>query len=120
MPGVKAVVTGADFPSIDIADPIHDEAVNNIAHDEVLYHGHVVAAVAASTAAQARAAAAAVKVTYDVLPAVLTIDEALADGAPIVNATSTLFSGATEPSNLASDGSFGRGDVGGVLLRPTS
>jgi CO/xanthine dehydrogenase Mo-binding subunit len=112
MPGVKAVVTGADFPDIDIADPIHDEAVNNIARDEVLYNGHAVAAVAATTLAQARAAAAAVVVDYEELPAILSIDEAIADGAPIANPTTrTLFTGDTEPSNYASIGQFERGDV---------
>lgn len=112
MPGVKAVVTGADFPEIDIADPIHDEAVNNIARDEVLYNGHAVAAVAATTLAQARAAAVAVKVEYEELPAILSIDEAIADGAPLANPTTrTLFTGDTEPSNFASIGQFERGDV---------
>ncbi len=112
MPGVKAVVTGADFPEIDIADAIHDEAVNNIARDEVLYNGHAVAAVAATTLAQARAAAAAVKVEYEELPAILSIDEAIADGAPLANPTTrTLFTGDTEPSNFASIGQFERGDV---------
>jgi CO/xanthine dehydrogenase Mo-binding subunit len=112
MPGVKAVVTGADFPEIDITDPIHDEAVNNIARDEVLYNGHVVAAVAATTIAEARAAAAAVMVEYEELPAIFSIDEAIADGAPIANPTTrTLFTGDTEPSNFASIGQFDRGDV---------
>ena len=56
--------------------------INVIARDKVLYEGHAVAAVAASTRDQAQAAAAAVKVEYDVLPAVLTIDQALAPDAP--------------------------------------
>ena len=112
MPGVKSVVTGADFPAIDVADSAHDEAVNNIARDEALYVGHTVAAVAATTLAEARAAAAAVEVEYEVLPAVLSIDEAIADGAPIANTTNrTLFTGDTEPSNIASVGPFQRGDV---------
>lgn len=112
MPGVKAVTTGADFPTIDPADPAHDEAINNIARDEVLYDGHTVAAVAATTLAEARAAAAAVKVEYEVLPAVLSIEESIADGAPIANSTNrTLFTGDTEPSNIASIGPFQRGDV---------
>jgi CO/xanthine dehydrogenase Mo-binding subunit len=112
MPGVKSVVTGADFRDIDPTDSAYDEAVNNIAREEVLYVGHTVAAVAATTQAEARAAAAAVKVEYEVLPAVLSIDEALADDAPIANFTNrTLFTGDTEPSNIASKGPFQRGDV---------
>ncbi len=112
MPGVKSVVTGADFPAIDPSDSAHDEAVNNIARDEALYVGHAVAAVAATTMEEARAAAAAVEVEYEVLPAVLSIDEAIAEGAPIANSTNrTLFTGDTEPSNIASVGPFQRGDV---------
>ncbi len=112
MPGVKAVVTGADFADLDPTHPEFDTAVNLMARGEALYNGHVVAAVAAVTASQAAAAAAAVEVDYEVLPAVLTIDEAIAEGAPIANPTNrTLFSGDTEPSNLASVNEFGRGDV---------
>ena len=112
MPGVKAVVTGADFADLDPTHPEFDMAVNLMARDEVLYNGHVVAAVAAVTTAQAAAAAAAVEVSYDPLPAVLTIDEAIAEGSPIANPTTrTLFSADTEPSNLASVNEFGRGDV---------
>jgi len=112
MPGVKSVTTGADFPDIDPAAPIYDESINVIARDEVLYHGHVVAAVAATTLSEARAAAAAVKVEYDVLEPILTIEGALADGATISNkSTRTLFLGQDDETNLASVAPFGRGDV---------
>ncbi|MEM7139572.1 MAG: xanthine dehydrogenase family protein molybdopterin-binding subunit [Actinomycetota bacterium] len=112
MPGVKAVVTGADFPEIDINAPIFDEAVNVIARDEVLYHGHAVAAVAATTMAEARAAAAAVKVDYDVIDPVMEIEDALADGATIANTKNrTLFMGSDDETNLASFAPFSRGDV---------
>ena len=112
MPGVKAVVTGADFPNLDIKHPEFDTAVNIMARDEALYNGHAVAAVAALSAKQANAAAAAVEVHYEPLPAVLTIEESLADDAPIANFTNrTLFSKDTEPSNLASINQFDRGDV---------
>lgn len=112
MPGVKAVVTGDDFADLDCAHPEFDMAVNLMARTEALYNGHVVAAVAAVTAAQAAAAAAAVEVEYQPLPAVLTIDDAIAQGAPIANTTNrTMFTGDTEPSNLASVNELGRGDV---------
>ncbi len=112
MPGVKAVTTGADYPDLDPNDPIFDESINVIARDEVMYHGHVVAAVAAITAKQAREAAAKVKVEYEVLPAILSIDDSVAEGAPIANTTNrTMFTGNTEPSNIASTNQFGRGDV---------
>ena len=112
MPGVKAVVTRADFPELDPTHPEFDTAVNLMAREQALYNGHVIAAVAALTSSQAAAAAAAIKVTYDPLPAILSIEEAIADGAPIANPnTRTLFSDNTEPSNLASVNEFSRGDI---------
>ena len=62
MPGVKAVVTGDDFPALDITDPNHDVSINVLARGTVLYHGHAIAAVAATTKAEAQAAAAAIEV----------------------------------------------------------
>ncbi|NYH55058.1 xanthine dehydrogenase YagR molybdenum-binding subunit [Nocardiopsis arvandica] len=53
----------------------------------VRYAGQPIAAVAAPTAALARAAAEAVRVDYDPLPAVLDTDEARAEGAPQVYTT---------------------------------
>ncbi|MDH3680077.1 MAG: xanthine dehydrogenase family protein molybdopterin-binding subunit, partial [Acidimicrobiia bacterium] len=58
MPGVKAVITGADFPDLAEAGARPDEvdmSKNIIARDKVLYEGHVVAAVAAGTRKQAKA-----------------------------------------------------------------
>ena len=74
MPGVKAVVTGDDFPMLDITDANYDVSINVMARGTALYNGHAVAAVAATTKAEAIAAAAAVEVSYDVLPSILSID----------------------------------------------
>ena len=67
MEGVKAVITGADFPDL-AANGAHpsdiDVANNAIARDKVLYEGHVVAAVAAITREQAEAAAKAAKLEF--------------------------------------------------------
>jgi CO/xanthine dehydrogenase Mo-binding subunit len=65
MPGVKAVVTGDDFPALDITDPNYDVSINVLARGTVLYHGHAIAAVAATTKAEAQAAAAAIEVEYE-------------------------------------------------------
>ena len=69
MLGVKAVITGSDFPDL-VANGAHPMAIdvshNAIARDKVLYEGHVVAAVAASTRELAEAAAKAVEVSYEV------------------------------------------------------
>ena len=56
--GVKAVITGRDFPDVaseaaeggEGANDFRDLAMNVMARDKALYHGHAVAAVAATTA----------------------------------------------------------------------
>ena len=45
---------------------LKDMSDNLLAHDKALYHGHAVAAVAATTLSAAREAADLVKVQYDV------------------------------------------------------
>lgn len=112
MPGVKAVVTGDDFPALDPTHPNYDTAVNCMARGEAFYHGHAVAAVAATTKAEAKAAAAAVEVEYEVLPAVLSIADSMADGAPLANPNNhTKFAPPGDPSNLATITNLARGDV---------
>ena len=54
LPGVKAVVTRADFD--DVPEEVADILDNCMAGDKALYDGHAVAAVAASSAAVARKA----------------------------------------------------------------
>ena len=46
LPGVKAVVTRADFADVSDDPPMHDTLCNLMAGDKVLYEGHAVAAVA--------------------------------------------------------------------------
>jgi len=70
MPGVRAIVTAADAPvrhGIGIADhPL-------FATDRIRYDGEPIAAVAAETFVQAQAAAAAVVVELESLPAAISI-----------------------------------------------
>lgn len=76
MPGVKAIVTGDDLnESWRFGVFVKDEYA--LAKGKVLYVGQPVAAVAADTEVQARAAAAAVHVTYEQIPALLTPEAAL-------------------------------------------
>jgi|TARA_B100000315_G_scaffold245974_1_gene272678 CO/xanthine dehydrogenase Mo-binding subunit len=84
LPGVKAVVTADDFPDLP-AGGIGDIARDNLAQGKVLYHGHGVAAVAARDRATAEAAIELIKVEYEVLTPVMSIDEALAEGAPLLH-----------------------------------
>ncbi len=112
--GVKAVVTRSDFPDLDPANPEYNVTRNLMARDKVLYEGHVVAAVAASSRHIAKLATEAIAVEYEVLPHVLTVDEAMADGAPLLHSdllTQNVEPEATEASNVARRTVLERGDV---------
>lgn len=88
MPGVHAVITGQDLPDLASSGAKPDDvfmAEKVMARSKVLWEGHPVAAVAATTREIARAAAKAVEVTYELLPHVLTVDEALTDDAPVLH-----------------------------------
>ncbi len=114
MSGVKAVITGDDFPAVQPSDRDYELCVNTMARDRAFYEGHAVAAVAATTPEQARRAAAALRVDYEVLPAVMTIDEALAPDAPVLHAhmlTDGADPPATEASNISNRTHFVAGDV---------
>lgn len=76
-PGVVAVFTAADVPGENNIGPIlHDEPI--LAADIVQYFGQPIFLVVAETVDQARRAARLAVVEYEDLPAVLTIEEALA------------------------------------------
>ena len=77
MPGVFAVVTGKDFPiPYGVIPWTPDE--NALCVDKALYVGDGVAAVAAIDEDTAIAAAAAIEVDYEPLPAIFDPEEALA------------------------------------------
>jgi CO/xanthine dehydrogenase Mo-binding subunit len=83
-PGVRAVLTHADLPGDPlVGSVIADQPV--LAVDRVRHHGEPVAVVAADTPQAARRAAALVAVDYAPLPAVTTVDDALAPGAPLLH-----------------------------------
>ncbi|GAB3458385.1 xanthine dehydrogenase family protein molybdopterin-binding subunit [Actinophytocola sediminis] len=89
VPGVVTVVTNEDIPN-NLYTPLKligvtpdDEPI--LAVDKVRYLGEPICAVVAETEAAALAGAAAVRVEYADLPAVFDVEEALADGAPLVN-----------------------------------
>lgn len=77
-PGVVDVITAADVPGVnDIApiftgDPIMAEGVT-------AYHGQPLFAVAARSRAEARAALRLARIVYEPLPAILSLDAALAE-----------------------------------------
>ena len=82
-PGVRAVITGADIPPTaaklamgEVAIDLHDIGDNALAHEKALYDGHAVAAVAATSIEAAREAARLIRVEYEPLEPVLSIDAA--------------------------------------------
>jgi xanthine dehydrogenase large subunit len=76
-PGVVAAVTAADIPGRNDIAPIRSDEPA-LAAEVVEYEGQPVAAIAAATLDQARAAAKLVEIDYEPLPAVLTVEEAMA------------------------------------------
>jgi CO/xanthine dehydrogenase Mo-binding subunit len=120
--GVKAVVTGDDFPALDGKDSVHAEAEENLwdaarnvmARDKALYDGHAVAAVAATSMAIARKALKLIDVTYEVLPHVTDVDAAMGDDAPVLHDdlfTAGLEKTPTKPSNICEYTKITTGDV---------
>jgi carbon-monoxide dehydrogenase large subunit len=69
------------IPTEDTNAPGHKP----VATDKVRYVGDAVAVIAATSRGAAEDAAELVEVEYDVLPAVVGVEDALADGAPIVH-----------------------------------
>jgi len=122
LPGVHAVVTAKDLP--DVADGQVDlgEGASNVrnlqrnilARDKALYKGHAIAAVAADSPHIAEQAVALIDVKYEVLPAVLTAPDAMADGAPILHddlRTEEFGEQTDKVSNVAEHFQYQNGDV---------
>jgi CO/xanthine dehydrogenase Mo-binding subunit len=88
VPGAVRVLTHEDVPSnwytilrLIGVEP-NDEPV--LPEDRVLYMGEPIVAVVATSEEAALAGAAAVEVTYEDLPAVFDVEEALAEGTPAI------------------------------------
>jgi CO/xanthine dehydrogenase Mo-binding subunit len=118
--GVKAVVTGKDFPETtaklalgEAAIDLHDVADNVIARTKVLYDGHAVAAVAATSLDAAREALSKIDVVYEVLTPVMNIDQATASNAAILHDAMVTkgVKDAKGPTNIAARLELKRGDV---------
>ena len=76
-PGVVAVLTAEDVPGVNDAAPIAgDDPV--FAEDTVEYAGQSLFAVAAESLEQARAAAKLAEIEYEELPAIITVEQAMA------------------------------------------
>src|SRR5512147_2373826 len=112
LPGVKAVITRDDFadqpsefiPAGEMMMNYKDVVRNVMAREKVLYEGHAVAAVAATSTAIARRALKLIDVTYEILPHVIDVVEAMRPDAPVLH--DDLFTVGVEPrpdkpSNIA-------------------
>jgi CO/xanthine dehydrogenase Mo-binding subunit len=120
LPGVKAVVTSADLPELpDKMEAAGEQAINlnhltsNIlARGKVLYDGHAIAAVAATSIHIAEEALRLIEVEYEVLTPVMSVDEAMKPGAPVLLPTlRNKEDGPDKETNVASRMQFKRGDV---------
>ncbi|MCU0281358.1 MAG: xanthine dehydrogenase family protein molybdopterin-binding subunit [Acidimicrobiia bacterium] len=112
VPGVRCVMTAADLP-----DPMprygpHVQDRPVLAVGQVNFHGEFLAAVAAETKEAAEEAARRVKVEYELLPAIFTVDAALAPEAFLVQ--DPAIRRPNDPlahTNKFSEHHFGWGDV---------
>lgn len=110
--GVVEVITGADFSEKYINfGPAYSDRYP-IAKDFVRFVGEEVAAVAAETLEAATAAAAAVRIRYEVLPNAVTPEQALSGDAPSLHAAK-----ANLPENVAQQLEVEFGDVKEGLRR---
>jgi 4-hydroxybenzoyl-CoA reductase alpha subunit len=105
IPGVKAVITGEDLPiKFGILPVSQDERA--LEHEKVRYVGDPIAAVAALDEEIAQAACDAIKVDFEVLEPVMSIEEGLREPA-----AEPIHEGGRYPANLHRMVSYEFGDV---------
>ncbi|KAI5125185.1 xanthine dehydrogenase/oxidase isoform X1 [Manis pentadactyla] len=75
VPGFFCFLSADDVPGSNVTGLFNDEMV--FAKDEVTCVGHIIGAVVADTPEHAERAAHEVKITYEVLPAIITIEDAI-------------------------------------------
>ncbi len=121
--GVKAVITGDDFPTIKPGAHLQDGAVPRdlygvaitvMAREKALFVGHAVAAVAATSPQVAEDALDLIRVEYEPLEPVEDAESAMRPDAPVIHShlfTMSLGERATTPSNVAERIELGWGDV---------
>ena len=113
LPGVRAVVTSADWPETsrrlsDLAEGAIQNlgflSTNVLARGKALYKGHAIAGVAAVSPHVAEQALELIKVDYEALPPVLSADEAMKPGAPLLHdRLAGLSNAAMRPGGLLDD-----------------
>jgi putative selenate reductase molybdopterin-binding subunit len=117
VPGVAAVFTHRDAPADHFSTaqhehPSEDPADTRVLDDVVRFAGQRVAAVVATSEAAAEEGCRRLRVSYEVLPAVLTAGEAMAPGAPLVHGDKGAAHGIARASaNIAGEMHAALGDV---------
>lgn len=112
LPGVRAVLTGADVAGVLYGRRLRDVPV--LACERVRFAGERVAAVAAEDAETAQRAVELIEAEYEELPTVLGPEEALAPGAPLLHPDVQSYAGLpaalAAPTNAFVSDRWGRGD----------
>jgi carbon-monoxide dehydrogenase large subunit len=113
LPGVRAVITGADTKGVLFGRRLRD--IPALAEERVRFIGERVAAVAAEDEDIAEAAARRVEVEYEELQAVFDPVEAMRDDAPIIHPDVNSYDGLPRPlvkaSNRFAYNAFNHGDM---------
>jgi len=109
--GVLRVVTAAELPQpMPRYGPVHDDRPV-LAVGETRYHGQPVAAVVAESKDEAEEAAALVRVEYEELPGVFTVEAALDPASPLVQEPDLRPGDPLNKTNLLRELRFGWGDI---------
>ncbi|HXF76191.1 MAG TPA: molybdopterin cofactor-binding domain-containing protein, partial [Methylomirabilota bacterium] len=113
LPGVRAVITGADIPPVLTGLRMKDMPV--LARERVRFVGEPVAAVAADSEDIAEEALTLIDVQYESLPYVTDPLQAIEPGAPVLHENPAAYKNApernTELPNIQSYGVWRNGDV---------
>lgn len=113
LPGVRAVLTGADVAGLLQGRQVRD--VPLLAQDVVRFAGEKVAAVAADDEETAQRAAGMIIVEYEEMTPVLDALESAQSGAQLIHPDMGAYEGyrrpPSEPSNVFFSATFGIGDV---------
>ncbi|MGY3468961.1 aerobic-type carbon monoxide dehydrogenase small subunit (CoxS/CutS family) [Bradyrhizobium sp. LM6.11] len=121
IPGVHAVLTHEDAPTVLISTARHekdwmDPEDTRILDDVVRFIGQKVAAVVADSEAAAEDACRRLKVDYELLPALIDPEKAMAPGAPVIHPDRTTANRIADAQrNLAAETHGEFGDVAAAL-----
>ena len=113
LPGVVAILTPDEVQGLRFGKRLIDEPV--LAWDKALYIGDKIAAVAAETEDIAESALSLIEVEYEELPAAMTMDDSMQEGAPILHPEFNSYDGVPaeleKPSNVFAETEWANGDM---------